>query len=126
MRQSWVDAQSTLEIAVAGVKAMDSDLTRIQEGHEVELRAEPSNPHDAHAIQVIGWYHMARSEAGHVLGYVPRDWAAVLTADQWVATVHRVLEHEGKRAGLRLKLRRKREDLPLSPEEWQEAEAVVR
>lgn len=82
MRQAWVDAQRTVEVAVRGVKAMDVDLTRIRKGYEVALRAEPTNPHDSNAIQVVAFYGSRREVegGGHLLGYLPRDWAAVLRA----------------------------------------------
>lgn len=109
MKREWVDQQKSLVVAVAGVKAMDVDLSRIQEGCEVELRPEPTNPYDTYAIQVVGWYGMARNTEGHLLGYIPREWAAVLSADEWTAKVYAVLSFEGRRSGLRLLLRRVQE-----------------
>jgi hypothetical protein len=120
--RAWVETQQSVVVAVAGVKAMDVDLTRIKEGYEVELRAEPTNPHDPNAIQVIGWYGNVRKTEGHLLGYVPRDWAAALTAEDWTATVLHVLSFEGKPAGLRLLLKRKQDESLMAPPELPESE----
>jgi hypothetical protein len=96
---------------VAGVKAMDVDLTRIKEDYEVELRPEPSNLYDRNAIQIVAWYGKVKAQDGHVLGYVPRVWAQVLKASDWTATVAFVCQFQGQPAGLRLNLdRRQAED----------------
>src|ERR1700730_4760803 len=108
MKQAWVNAQGTLpSIAVAGVKKMNIDLSRIHEGVEVELRAEPTNPYDPNAIQVVAWYGEERSRNGSLLGYIPREWAAVLRASDWTATVTAVVMFEGAASGLRLRLNRR-------------------
>lgn len=79
---------------------MNVDLNEVARGDAVVLRAEPTNLHDSHAIQVLG-------ENEQPLGYLPRNYAEAIKADAWQATVSAVLEFEGRPAGLRLRLVRK-------------------
>jgi len=105
-----IAAKDTLIVPVAGVQMMRTDLTKIQRGHEVELRPEPTNLHDPHAIQVVAWYGERPSRTGDVLGYLPREYASKLNSYEWTATVGRVVEAWGHPAGLRLFLVRRVED----------------
>jgi len=67
----------------------------------VALVPEPSNEFDPHAVRVD-------AVTGETFGYIPKDWAAVLVAGEWRATVSAVLANPrtGAPAGLRLALRR--------------------
>lgn len=106
--RKWVAGQQALpEVMVRGVKAMDVDLDGIRVGVEVTLRAEPTNPHDRNAIQVLACHGKPAADGLRVLGYIPRNYAEVIEADEWLATVCTVLEFEGRPSGLRLRLVRR-------------------
>lgn len=106
-----IAAKDTLIVPVAGVQKMHTDLTRIPEGHEVELRPEPTNRHDPNAVQIVAWYGKKPSRTGDVLGYIPREYADKLNASEWMAFVGRVLfDQGGDPAGLRLYLIRRDEE----------------
>lgn len=85
-------------LPVAGVKAMNSDLSGIAVGDWADLLAEPDNPYDRNAIAV--WLH------GRRVGYLQREWARSHRADEWEARVAEVLLFEGTPAGLRLDVQR--------------------
>ena len=106
-----IAAKDTLIVPVAGVRKMHTDLTKIKEGYEVELRPEPTNRHDPHAVQVVAWYGERPSRTGDVLGYIPREYAEKLSVSEWTATVGQVLfKRSRKVGGLRLMLVRRVED----------------
>jgi hypothetical protein len=102
MRRSWIDAQTTLTVAVRGIQAGGYDISHCLDGDRVELVPEPTNEFDPHAIRVDAL-------TGETLGYVPADYAAAMDAREWSAAIAAVLAHPGTGApaGLRLTLRRK-------------------
>lgn len=89
-------------MSVSGIKKGGYDISHVLERDPVRLVAEPDNAFDPHAVKVI-------SDRGKMLGYLPADYAAVLEASEWTATVSAVLPHPetGAPAGLRLALRRR-------------------
>lgn len=89
-------------MSVSGIKKGGYDIGHVLERDPVRLVAEPDNAFDPHAVKVI-------SDRGEMLGYLPADYAAVLEASEWTATVSAVLPHPGTGApaGLRLALRRR-------------------
>jgi hypothetical protein len=93
--------------AVKGVGAMGTNLAGIKEGDAVALVAEPSNPHDSHAIRVEA-PEPGRNE-GRLLGYVPRDVAKHMNAADYTASVALVLPHPetGQPAGLRIDIKQR-------------------
>lgn len=100
--REWVDAQSVLTVTVRGIQAGGYDISHVLERDPVRLVAEPDNAFDPHAVKVV-------SNRGEMLGYLPTDYAAVLEASEWTATVSAVLPHPetGAPAGLRLALKRR-------------------
>ena len=102
MNRAWLEAQSALYVAVAGVSAGSYDISHVLEGDTVQLVAEPDNAHDPNAIQVL-------AADGSMLGYIPASYAAVMDAPDWSGRVAAVLTHPetGAPAGLRLDLMRK-------------------
>lgn len=110
MRRSWLDAQTTLTVAVRGIQAGGYDISHCLDGDRVELVPEPMNEYDPHAIRVDAL-------TGETLGYVPADYAAAMDGREWSGTIAAVLSHPktGAPAGLRLTLRRKD---PITSEAW--------
>jgi hypothetical protein len=104
VKREWVDRQTALVVAVRGVQAGGYDISHVLERDPVRLVAEPDNAFDSNAVKVV-------SDRGEMLGYLPADYAAVLEASEWTATVSAVLPHPetGASAGLRLALRRRAE-----------------
>jgi HIRAN domain-containing protein len=102
MKRSWIDAQTTLTVAVRGIQAGGYDISHCLDGDRVELVPEPTNEYDPHAIRIDAM-------TGETLGYVPADYAAVMDAREWSAVIAAVLPHPttGVPAGLRLTLRRR-------------------
>jgi hypothetical protein len=88
-------------IAVKGTGAMNIDLRGLTEGDTLELVAEPDNAYDPRAIKV--------ERKGRLLGYVPKELAARISADDYSASVAIVLPHPetGIPAGLRISIERK-------------------
>lgn len=101
MRRSWIDAQTTLTVAVRGIQAGGYDISHCLDGDRVELVPEPANEYDPHAIRVDAL-------TGETLGYLPADYAAVMDGREWSGTIDAVLPDRktGAPAGLRLTLRR--------------------
>jgi hypothetical protein len=85
-------------IVVKGTGAMSIDLSGISEGDPVALVAEPKNPHDPHAIRI--------EHGGRLVGYVDRNLANRIVAEQYVGEVSAVLPHPetGVPAGLRVSI----------------------
>lgn len=90
-------------VPVAGVKAMNINLSGIEVGDPVELLAEPTNPYDPNAVAVC-----VRNQER--IGYLQRELAARFAKEgdlaAWSAEVAEVLCWEGQPAGLRLDLSR--------------------
>jgi HIRAN domain len=100
-RRERVASENVLTMSVSGIKKGGYDISHCLEGDPVRLVPEPDNAFDPKAIKVM-------SGCGEMLGYVPADYAVVLDASEWSATVSAVLPHPatGAPAGLRLALRR--------------------
>jgi len=87
-------------IAVAGVSHRAEVLqdAGFEPGRPLALVPEPENEHDSHAIGI--WDEERRVQAG----YVPRELAHALRADEWQAVSLREFTDEGRRVGLRVLL----------------------
>jgi hypothetical protein len=87
-------------IAVAGVSHRAEALqdAGFEPGRPLALLPEPENEHDPHAIGV--WDEERRVQAG----YVPRELASVLRAEEWQAVSLREFRDAGRRVGLRVLL----------------------
>jgi HIRAN domain len=87
-------------IPVAGVSHREEALqdAGFEPGRPLALVAEPENEHDPHAIGI--WDEERRVQAG----YVPRDVAAAVRAEDWQAVSLREFREAGRRVGLRVLL----------------------
>lgn len=97
-----VEVSATLLLKVQGIRAGGYNISHCLDGDRVELVAEPNNEFDPHAIRVDAM-------TGETLGYLPADYAAVMDAREWSASISAVVLHPatGAPAGLRLGLRRR-------------------
>lgn len=70
-------------LEVAGLVHRKHDAQRFVRGREqrLELKREPSNPHDVHAILIVGRWRGWLREHRATLGYVPRAVAAAVAAE---------------------------------------------
>lgn len=84
-------------VPVNGITFAAPDLSKVSVGDQLILAAEPSNPVDPNAIQF-------RTKEGQRLGYVPKDVAARVRSWEHDAEIVEILEFEGRRAGLRVRL----------------------
>jgi HIRAN domain len=98
----WVESQNTLTLTVKGIQAGSYDISHCLDRDPVELVPEPNNEFDPHAIRVD-------AVTGETLGYLPADYAAVMDAREWSASISAVVPHPatGAPAGLLLGLRRR-------------------
>jgi HIRAN domain len=87
-------------IAVAGVSHRAEALqdAGFEPGRALALVPEPENEHDPRAIGI--WDEERRVQAG----YVPRELAASLRAEEWQAVSLREFRDAGRRVGLRVLL----------------------
>lgn len=101
-RRQLVASESVLTMSVNGIKKGGYDISHCLDGDPVELVPEPNNEFDPHAIRVD-------AATGETLGYLPADYAAVMDAREWTASILAVALHPGTGApaGLRLALRRR-------------------
>ena len=83
---------------VRGTKAMDVDLDHCRVGQPIELVAEPTNPYDCHAVQVVALPDdQALVWERALLGYVPRELARRMDPDEWVPELSAVLKVPSRR-----------------------------
>lgn len=86
-----------MEVPVRGVQKMGVYMEDLEVGDLVVLVPEPDNPVDEHAVKVM-------TPANQVLGYLPKDLAWRLDAEEWNAEICSVLHYDGKASGIRLML----------------------
>lgn len=77
---------ATLLLKVQGIRAGGYNISHCLDGDRVELVAEPNNEFDPHAIRVDAM-------TGETLGYLPADYAAVMDAREWSASISAVVLH---------------------------------
>ena len=88
-------------VPVKGTGAMSIDLRGIADGDAITLVAEPENKFDPHAIRV--------EHDGRLVGYLAKELAARIRADDFEGTVAAVLPHPmtGVPSGLRISIERR-------------------
>lgn len=72
-------------------------LDGVTEGLYLSLEGEPDNQYDPHAIKVL--------DGDRHLGYLPKDLAARMDADEWEAVVVELYHKEGHVVGIRIECR---------------------
>lgn len=87
--KGWRTYGGGLEVRGVHVEPYRTAVARFADGSEqhLSLEAEPDNPHDPHAIKVIGQSKTRRGASAFTLGYVPAEVAEALATTGLLSAV---------------------------------------